>query len=535
MKIRDGLSGRLILAAMLITAAVVTGGFYLARLRPSDYLVNQASDWQLRVFDLVLGYVVSLGLGGFAFGMIYLLLLHREVSERADAETSALELAQHDPLTGLPNRRKFHDQFPRLTADLPLDQFRAVLMLDVDGFKPINDVYGHAFGDLLLREFSERIEEVCGPEGFTARLGGDEFAIVSATLSDKAEAASLARRLLTRIQEPFLLENRSVQIGSGIGIAVYPEDGYSASELLRRADIALYRAKTSGRSAFRYFEMEMDASILHRTLLEQRLRAAMSAGDVHVHFQPILNLQTNTVSGFEALARWTDRDFGDVPPSQFVAIAEESGLISELTDQLLRDACRTATTWPEELYLSFNVSPLQLHDHSFPEKVLATLNDAGLAPARLMLEITETAIFKNPRVARSAVETLANSNVRIALDDFGTGHSSLGFLREFPISKVKIDKSFTMNMVDDPECAAIINGILTMTRGMGITTIAEGIEKAEILAQLNASGCQYGQGYFFGPARTAARVQAQFFSAHETSATSKPDAEELEPDEAATG
>jgi len=432
--------------------------------------------------------------------------MRREIARRKQAQDEALELAQHDALTGLPNRRKFQTVFPELTGNLPPGVSRAVMMLDVDGFKPINDVYGHAFGDTLLRSFASRIQDTVGPQGFVARLGGDEFAIVSPEFTDRSEIASLARRLLSKTQESFDVGPRKVTIGTGIGISIFPDDGYSASELLRRADIALYRAKTSGRSAYRFFEVDMDASILHRTLLEQRLRRAIDQKDVQVHYQPILDLDTQMIIGFEALARWSDRDFGEVAPTQFITIAEDSGMISDLTDHLLREACRTAATWPVDLFLSFNISQVQLQDHNLPLKVVSALSEAGLSPDRLVLEVTETAIVRNPNSAHMILDQLAAARIKIALDDFGTGHSSLSYLRDFPIHTVKIDKSFTSKMTQNKECEAIVKAVLILSEGLGLNTVAEGIEQPEILEHLHKSGCHQGQGFLFGAAKPADKI-----------------------------
>ncbi|WP_417685308.1 putative bifunctional diguanylate cyclase/phosphodiesterase [Roseibium sp.] len=500
---------RTVKKAVWLTVVILPCGYLIARLSPHDFIMHNSTPWMFRAFDLFAGYSIATAIVGFIFGMYRLVRLKREVSTRSAAEQEARQLAQHDALTGLPNRRKFHEDFEKLTSSVPYGNYRAVMMLDVDGFKPINDVYGHGFGDILLREFAGRLKEVVGPDGFVARLGGDEFAILSPELEEKANAASLARRLLAAIQEPFLLDNRQVQVGTGIGIALFPDDGYSVTELLRRADIALYRAKTSGRSVFRFFELEMDAAILHRTLLEQRLRSALAAREIEVHYQPILTLADKRVMGFEALARWVDRDFGHVPPEQFISIAEDCGLITELTDQLLREACRVAMNWPSDTFLSFNVSPLQLHDHTLPLKIMTILGETGLAPERLILEITETSLMKNPRSARSILDQLAEARIRIALDDFGTGQSSLGYLRSFPIHKVKIDKSFTMQMGESAECDAIIDAILVLAKGLGIETVAEGIEQQDVVERLVASGCTFGQGFLFAPARSASRLGAQ--------------------------
>ncbi|GAA0778358.1 EAL domain-containing protein [Roseibium denhamense] len=452
------------------------------------------------VIDIAFSVLLGASAVGLGFGIMSNRRLRKKLKANSSAHTEALAMAQHDALTGLPNRRRLLEVFPDLTRDLKHDTFRAVLMLDIDGFKPINDVYGHAFGDVLLRGFADRLVETLGKDGIVARLGGDEFAIVSPPFTDKAEASGFARRLLTRINDRFEFDERQISIGTGIGIALYPHDGHAVSELLRRADIALYRAKSSGRSTYRFFEVDMDASILHRTLLEQRLRKAITEHAVHVRYQPILDLEKGRIAGFEALARWTDSDFGYVPPLQFIPIAEDCGIITELTKHLLQEACKEAVKWPKDLHLSFNLSPVQLQDTSLPDQVLAILDETGLPPERLVLEITETSLVKNPATARRILTRLTEAGISIALDDFGAGHSSLSYLREFPIQKVKIDRSFTKRMLEDKQCAAIVEAILVLSNGLDIDAVAEGVEEADVHNALNSNGCHYSQGFLYAAA-----------------------------------
>ncbi|NBN64367.1 EAL domain-containing protein [Microvirga tunisiensis] len=460
----------------------------------------------LWITDSLLALGAGLLAGGISLALWRMRRLRAEASRQEAAAADALALAQHDALTGLPNRRRLEQAFPSMVHLLDPGQHRAVMMMDMDGFKPINDVYGHSFGDELLREFADRLVETVGDEGLVARLGGDEFAIVTPVLENKDAATGIARRLLNRIQEPFVVGERQVSVSTGIGIAVFPDNGYSIVELLRRADVALYRAKTSGRATFRFFEVAMDAAILHRTLLEQRLRVAISSKAIEPHFQPVLDLKSRRVVGFEALARWTDRDFGTVPPSQFIAIAEDCGLMPELTDHLLRSACEAAATWPKDQYLSFNISPVQLQDRMLPLKVLTILNQTGMDPRRLELEITENSLVRDPKTAKEILDQLSSTGIRIALDDFGTGHSSLRYLREFHIDTLKIDQSFVARMSSDEESAAIIRAILGLSRGLGIETVAEGIEQRDQIEALNTQGCRFGQGFLFSAAVPASDV-----------------------------
>lgn len=478
-------------------------------------ILSEAFAWRegggAKVLPIVLSVLFSITGGTLVWLARKGKVLAGQLEEAEAALTDARALAQHDPLTGLPNRRHIEMVFPSMVHMMEPDQFRAVIMMDIDGFKPVNDVYGHSFGDLLLKEFAGRLNEVVGEGGLVARLGGDEFAIVTGILAHKDAAAGIARRVLNRVQEPFLIGARQVTVGSGIGIAVFPDNGYSIVELLRRADVALYRAKTSGRSTFRFFETEMDAAILHRTLLEQRLRGAISSNQISPYFQPIWNLRSEKIAGFEALARWTDRDFGKVPPSHFIPIAEDCGLMPELTDHLLTRSCEAALQWPEDVYLSFNLSPVQLHDRMLPLRILTILGKTAFPPERLEIEITENALIKDPRTAREILGQLSEAGIRIALDDFGTGHSSLRYLRDFRVDRIKIDRSFVAGLGEDGEngeSAAIVRAILGLAAGLGIEAIAEGIEEQQQKLQLSREGCNFGQGFLFSQAISAEEAYA---------------------------
>lgn len=488
------------IAKLLIPLLAFSTTFLAFWLLPRIGELRLRSGKSLWMTDLALAAVAGAVAGGVALALWRIRLLRQEAERQEAAAAEAMALAQHDALTGLPNRRRLEQAFPAMVHMLDPEQYRAIMMMDVDGFKPINDVYGHTFGDALLREFADRLVETVGEEGLVARLGGDEFAIITPVLENKDAATGIARRLLNRIQDPFVLGERQVTVSSGIGIAVFPDNGYSIVELLRRADVALYRAKTSGRAAFRFFEVEMDAAILHRTLLEQRLRVAIAAKSIEPHYQPILDLKTRRIVGFEALARWTDRDFGTVPPSQFIAIAEDCGLMPDLTEHLLACACAQAMTWPKEMYLSFNISPVQLQDRMLPLKIVSILGQSGLDPRRLELEITENSLVRDPKATKEILDQLSDAGIRIALDDFGTGHSSLRYLREFHIDTLKIDQSFVARMSSDPESAAIVRAIVGLSQGLGIEAVAEGIEMREQSDVLNTEGCRYGQGFLFSAA-----------------------------------
>ncbi len=496
---REDADNRFLRRCIIVLLAIAFAGVAAMKLFPG-IVSGEPAELNQSITSAVTFLLLGIATTGLLTGFWALRRLRKELNERSSEHSEALTLAQHDSLTGLPNRRRLLQVFQDLTRDMDPEGCRAVMMLDLDGFKPINDVYGHAFGDNLLRSFAERLLETLKGEGIAARLGGDEFAIVSPVLSDKSEASSLARRLLTRINDEFVFGDRQVTVGSGVGIALYPHDGHAITELLRRADIALYRAKSSGRSNYRFFEVDMDASVLHRTLLEQRLRRAVTKDEVKVFFQPILDMNSEKIAGFEALARWTDDDFGAVAPMQFIPIAEDCGIITELTNNLLSHACRAAKSWPEDVYLSFNLSPVQLQDQALPDKILAVLNACDFPAQRLVLEITETSLVKSPDSAKRILNEFAAAGIAIALDDFGAGHSSLSYLRDFPIRKVKIDKSFTGRMLVNRQCAAIVEAILVLSRGLEIDAVAEGVEGSDIHDALNTSGCHYGQGFLYAKA-----------------------------------
>ena len=432
--------------------------------------------------------------------------LSKEVEARRSAESTAQRLARHDPLTGLPNRRFFGEKLDEALRCKGTDGCRvAVLMLDLDGFKSVNDVHGHLVGDQALVEFAERIAKA-SKGALVARVGGDEFAMVLPNIRSLDEPAAIARRISSAVGEPFVIAGSETVLGVGIGIAIAPDDGVTADDMVRRADLALYRAKAEGRSTTRFFEPAMDAHVERRTMIERELRAAIVGNQIEVHYQPLVNLTGDRIIGFEALARWQSPVLGTTAPQVFIAIAEESGLIYRLGDQLLRIACREAATWPEDLTLAFNVSPVQLRDPMLGLRVLGILGETGLSPRRLELEITESAIVGDGPVARQLIDQLRAAGVRIALDDFGTGYATMSQLLSFRFDKIKIDRSFVEKLGTDAGSEVIVRAIIGLAKGLGLTTTAEGIETANQLADLKADGCLEGQGYLFGKAIPASAI-----------------------------
>jgi diguanylate cyclase (GGDEF)-like protein len=432
----------------------------------------------------------------------------REIKARIGAEREARNLARHDPLTGLPNRRFFAERLDEYLLGASETQRLAVLMLDLDGFKAVNDMHGHATGDKALSVFAHRVSILLRADSVLARIGGDEFAIIMPRINSLDDPTNLARRIATAVAEPFVFGDVSAEFGVGVGIAIAPSDGTDPDELVRRADRALYRAKSAGRSSVRFFEPEMDAHVERRIQIERELRSAISGNLLVPHYQPLVMLDGNRIIGFEALARWECAGLGAIPPDVFIPIAEETGLINVLGDQLLRRACLDANAWPSDFVLAFNLSPAQLRDPTIGLRILSILGQTGFSPRRLEIEITESALIDNVGVAQIAIDDLRHAGVRIALDDFGTGYATLTQLLSFHLDKIKIDRSFVSRLDKSDDSEVIVRAILGLAKGFGLTTTAEGVEDAAQLASLKAIGCEEGQGYLFGKAVPAAEIPA---------------------------
>jgi diguanylate cyclase (GGDEF)-like protein len=454
---------------------------------------------------LALALALLLCVGLLVLSWRSLLSLRREVALRKEAERRARELALQDSLTGLPNCRQLdHDLKVAIAAPPRTEGAHSVLMLDLNNFKDVNDAYGHAVGDEVLTNVAERLRRAVRDGDLVVRSGGDEFVILARHLTDAEEATSIALRVIEKIEQPITIGSTSHRIEVAIGIALIPQDGKDEMEIMRKADIAMYRAKAEPGSAFRYFEVEMDSRALERVLIERELRAAIRNGAVRADFQPLINLRTRQVVGFEALARWTHPTLGKVPPDRFIPIAESCGLINELSDQLLRQAACVAYQWPQDVTLSFNISPAQLKDPTLGLRVLSILAETGLSPHRLEIEITESALVQDLEGAQCILGGLRHAGVRIALDDFGTGYSSLYHLRNFKIDKIKIDRSFIHNMENEPEASKLVCALLGFGHGLGMTVTAEGVEQLAQAASLLEHGCDQAQGYLYGHAMPAA-------------------------------
>jgi diguanylate cyclase (GGDEF)-like protein len=463
------------------------------------------ADWELDDIIFV-AFVMSIAM------MIYVFRRYRDISKqiksRISAEAEARNLARHDPLTGLPNRRFFEETFAECLRTTNATHQVAVLMLDLDGFKLVNDTHGHAAGDNALSEFARRVSAIVRADAFLARVGGDEFTIIMPNIGSLDDPTNLARRIAAAVAEPFVIENVTMEFGVGIGIAIAPNDGVHADELVRRADRALYRAKAAGRSSVRFFEPEMDMHVERRIQIEQDLRRAIASNDIVPHYQPVVSLDGNRIIGFEALARWENGDLGFVPPDVFIPIAEETGLINSLGDQLFRRACLDANAWPPTFVLAFNISAVQLRDPTLGLRLLSILGQTGFSPRCLEIEITESALVENIGIAQTVIDQLRQAGVRIALDDFGTGYATLSQLLSFHLDKIKIDRSFVSRLDKSEDSKVIVRAIIGLAKGFGLTTTAEGVEDAGQLAYLKANGCTEGQGYLFSKAVPATDIPA---------------------------
>ena len=404
-------------------------------------------------------------------------------------------LASHDPLTGLPNRVLFQDRLERVLAGRRAgDGPAAVLCLDLDRFKDVNDTLGHAAGDLLLRRVTQRLESCIRRSDTLARLGGDEFAILRPGEVRLDATEALARRIVALLAEPVDLDGQEVLVGASVGIAL--ADGGDPGQLLQNADLALYRAKAEGRGTFRFFEEEMNLRLRERRALEHDLRRGLADRQFHLHYQPQVDLVGMRMVGVEALLRWSHPERGEVPPASFIPLAEETGLILPLGEWVLRTACARACAWPS-LRLAINLSPAQFRQPGLAELVARVLQETGFEPGRLELEITEGVLLNDTDATLATLAALRALGVRIAMDDFGTGYSSLAYLRRFPFDKIKIDRSFVAHL-GAPDADAIVRTIISLGRTLGMRANAEGVETAEQAARLRAEGCEEVQGYHFG-------------------------------------
>ncbi len=406
-------------------------------------------------------------------------------------------MARHDALTDLPNRVLFHENLEEALAHARRGQALALLCLDLDQFKAVNDTLGHPVGDTLLQAVANRLRERTRETDTVARLGGDEFAIVQSPIDKPQEAADFAERLIAILEEPFQVAGHQIVIGTSIGIALAPHDGLDASQLLKNADLALYRAKLEGRGVYRLFQTEMDAQMQARRLLELDLRNALHCGQLELYYQPLIDLRARTIGGFEALLRWRHPERGLVSPDAFIPLAEEIGAILPIGEWVLQRACAVAAGWPDGIKVSVNLSPVQFKSRNLVAATAAALRKSGVAPNRLELEITETVMLQDTAATLATLLELRALGVCIAMDDFGTGYSSLSYLRQFPFDRIKIDQSFVRDLGTRRDCGAIVRAVTTLSHELGMATTAEGVETQDQLTALALAGCTDVQGYLF--------------------------------------
>lgn len=422
----------------------------------------------------------------------------RDISERKAAAARVAHIAAHDPLTGAGNRLAFTQILDAALRDASEVTPVAMLCLDLDRFKAVNDVHGHPAGDAALVEAARRIRSCLDDDGFLARLGGDEFAIIQRRGVQPMAAGLLAEAIIEALREPVQIGDLAVHIGSSIGIAVYPSNAGEAEDLHKKADLALYRAKAEGRGVYRFFDGIMGQQLLHRRRLETDLRRAIENGELHLHYQPQACLETRGITGFEALVRWRHPEFGEISPSEFIPLAEENGLIPGIGEFVLRRACAEAARWSQPLKIAVNISPAQIAHGDMAATVERILKETGLNADRLELEVTEGVLLHSSDKAVATLRDLQALGVRIAMDDFGTGYSSLSYFRTFPFDKVKIDQSFVRGLTESREAMAIVKAIIGLGKGLGMSIIAEGVETQEQLRLLHAEGCHKVQGYLIG-------------------------------------
>lgn len=437
---------------------------------------------------------------------------HEDRTELRQIQARLEHMAHHDELTQLPNRAVLRQ---RVEQCLPLSEEGkafSILCLDLDRFKSVNDTLGHPMGDKLLQSVATRLKSCVEETDTIVRLGGDEFAIIQMSEDQPRAASDLAERVCASLAQPFVLETHQVVVGASVGIAIAPQDGTDPDQLLKNADMALYRAKNEGRGNFRFFEFEMDTSMRARRSLELDLRNAFKQGEFELYYQPLVNLASNEVTGFEALLRWNHELRGSVSPTEFIPIAEEIGLIIPLGEWVVNKACMDAKQWPGNTKIAVNLSPLQFRSENLIEMVFKALAKSHLPPSRLELEITERVLLDHNDETLATLHALRDLGVRISMDDFGTGYSSLSYLRSFPFDKIKIDRSFINDLSKRDETAVIVSAVASLSQNLGMIATAEGVETQSQRDQVSAAGYTEMQGFLFSAARPADEITQMYFS-----------------------
>jgi diguanylate cyclase (GGDEF)-like protein/PAS domain S-box-containing protein len=457
------------------------------------------------VMELADGRIINVSQRQMANG--WRVFTHQDITAQRCSEAKIVHMALHDALTDLPNRVLLNERLEQALPRIRRDEMLAVHLIDLDHFKSVNDTLGHAAGDKLLKLVTGRLRGLVREVDTIARMGGDEFAVLQVGIGQPSDATALALRIIEAIGAPYDIDDQQVIIGTSIGIAVGPSDGDKPDQLIRSADLALYRAKEDGRGTYRYFGPEMDAQMQARRIMECDLRRALAAGEFELHYQPVVDLSSDEISGVEALIRWHHPEKGTILPSAFIPVAEEIGFIVPLGEWAIREACRTASRWPGNVRIAVNLSPVQFRNPGFVQVVVNALATSGLAADRLELEITETVLLHDSEATLSTLYQLRALGVRIAIDDFGTGFSSLSYLQSFPFDKIKIDRSFVNDIADGVGSLNIVRAVAAMANGLGMRTTAEGVETVEQLETVRAEGCTEMQGFLFSRPLPAGEIE----------------------------
>jgi diguanylate cyclase (GGDEF)-like protein/PAS domain S-box-containing protein len=476
-------------------------------LQSAEGLFLDEHRWETKLFGSRFVTSKRLGIRDPSGELRYIINVVEDVTEHRRADEKIAHLAHYDALTDLPNRVLFRNQIERELGKLKHGEQFALLYIDIDEFKGINDSLGHHVGDELLKTVASRIRGCIKQTDLIARLGGDEFAVIQTMVRSKADTEEFVRRLHDVIREPYECVGHQLSTDASIGIALAPRDGTELDQLIKNADLAMYGAKSQGRRTYRFFAPEMLASAKARLTMEQDLRQAVVDGGFEVHYQPVVDLRRNEVTGCEALLRWRHPERGMVSPAEFIPVAEDTGLIDQIGEWVLRTACAEAATWPDQIRLAVNVSPVQLKSQTLALKVTSALAASGLRPSRLELEITEAVLIRDDEAALAILHQLRAIGVRIALDDFGTGYSSLGYLKRFPFDKIKIDRCFVSDITEADGSPAIVQAVVNIAAERSMTTTAEGVETEPQRELLRNLGCTEMQGYLFSAARPGAEIR----------------------------
>jgi diguanylate cyclase (GGDEF)-like protein len=442
-----------------------------------------------------------------------------DVTERRRSDQQIAHLAHYDALTDLPNRVLFREQLEHALGKIQPGEQLAVLYIDIDEFKSVNDALGHSVGDELLKAVAGRLRGCLRHTDVAARLGGDEFAIIQTAVKRSSDTTHLVERIYEAIREPYECAGHLITADASIGIALARENGGDLDQLLKNADMAMYGAKADGRRTYRFFEAGMDSRVKARRTLELELRQAIKHGGFEVHYQPVINLRDNEISGCEALLRWRHPERGMISPAEFIPIAEDSGLINQLGDWVLNTACAEAADWPDHIRVAVNVSPVQFKSRTLALNVATALAASGLAACRLELEITEAVLIRDDEAALGVLHQLRELGVRIALDDFGTGYSSLSYLQRFPFDKIKIDRCFVKDIAGPEGSSSIVQAVVNIATASHMTTTAEGVETEPQMRLLRELGCTEMQGYLFSPAIPAAEIRRLLRPRHDDAAS----------------